>query len=65
MAMQPSKTCPTTPKADALVRTVHPEFAAEKLGVTVKAILARRSELGLPSVEQQFPKHGLAGQRGK
>ena len=52
------KEIPTTPKADALVRIVHPELAAEKLGVTVKQVLTRRAELGLPSVEVQFAKPG-------
>jgi len=47
---------PTTPNADALVSVVHPELAAEKLGVTVKQVLARRAELGLPPVDEQFAK---------
>jgi hypothetical protein len=50
-----------TTKADALVRVVHPALAAERLGISVEAVTARRAELGLPSVELQFarrPHHG-------
>ena len=49
---------PWTDRADHLVRVVHPDLAAEKLGVTVAAVLARRAELGLPPVADQFRKHG-------
>jgi len=48
---------PWTDRADALVRVVHPDLVAAKLGVPVAVVLARRSELGLAAVEQQFPIH--------
>jgi hypothetical protein len=56
MSDQPAKPFPTDAKADALVRIVHPTLAARKLGVTVDEVLARRRELGLPPVSEQFPK---------
>ncbi len=43
------KPFPATPRADDLVRTVSPELAAAKLGVTVKQVLARRKALELPA----------------
>ena len=49
---------PWTDRADALVRVVHPDLAAAKLGVTVAVVLARRAELGLPTVADQFHKYG-------
>jgi len=48
---------PWTDRADGLVRVVHPDLAAVKLGVPVAMVLARRAELGLAAVEQQFPIH--------
>ena len=37
-----------TPREDLIVQIASPEVAAEKLGRTVEAVLARRQELGLP-----------------
>jgi hypothetical protein len=45
-------------KADALIRVTHPDFAALKLRVPLESILARRDELKLPPVAEQFPKWG-------
>ncbi len=36
-----------TARADQVIQITSPEIAAEKLGQTVKAVLARRQELGL------------------
>jgi hypothetical protein len=49
---------PWTERADALVRIAHPKIAATKLGITINEVLARRDELGLPPVNEQFPKRG-------
>ena len=35
-------------RADLVIRIASPEVAAEKLGRTIKEVLARRQELGLP-----------------
>jgi hypothetical protein len=43
-------------RADTFIRIAHPTIAAERLGITVKEVLARRAELGLPPVEVQFAK---------
>jgi hypothetical protein len=43
-------------RADAVIRIAHPKFAAEKLGIPIKQVLARRDELGLPPVAEQFAK---------
>jgi hypothetical protein len=40
-----------TARADWIVRVASPEVAAEKLGRTVAAVLARRRNLGLPDFE--------------
>jgi hypothetical protein len=45
---------PWNDRADAIVRTLHPEVAAKKLGISVAKIEARRVELGLPTVQAQF-----------
>jgi hypothetical protein len=45
-----------TEKADALIRVTHPDFAARKLRLPLESILARRKELQLPPVDEQFPK---------
>jgi hypothetical protein len=55
--LPPWKPPPWTDRADALVRVAHPDFVAVKLGVPVAMVLARRAELGLAAVEQQFPNH--------
>jgi hypothetical protein len=54
-----------TEKADALIRVTHPDFAALKLRVPVESILARREELKLPPVEEQFPKWGSGSAKRK
>jgi hypothetical protein len=41
-------------RADLIVRTLHPRVAAKKLAVTVRLVMARRAELGLPAVAAQF-----------
>jgi hypothetical protein len=43
-------------RADLAIRILHPKMAAEKLGLTVAAVLRRRGELGLPAVDEQFAK---------
>jgi hypothetical protein len=45
-----------TPKADALVRVVHPTIVAERLDVSLESVLARRTEVGLPTIEHQFAR---------
>jgi hypothetical protein len=45
---------PSNDRADAIVRTLHPEVAAKKLGISVAQVTARRTELGVPSVKAQF-----------
>jgi hypothetical protein len=37
-----------TERHDQIIQIVPPEIAAEKLGRTIEAVLARRLELGLP-----------------
>jgi hypothetical protein len=43
-------------RADLAIRILHPKMAAEKLGLTVSAVMRRRTELGLPDVDGQFQK---------
>ena len=45
-----------SPRADSLVRIAHPEVAAERLGIPLADVLARREALRLPPVDVQFPK---------
>jgi hypothetical protein len=54
--MEKLKSYTTGDRADAFIRIVHPTIAAERLGITVKQVMARRAELGLPPVEVQFAK---------
>lgn len=56
---------PWTDKADALIRVTHPDFAAQKLHLPLESILARRKELELPPVDEQFPKWGLGRRQQK
>ena len=45
---------PWTERTDSIVRTLRPNVAAKKLGVTVRLVMARRDELGIPDVDAQF-----------
>jgi hypothetical protein len=47
-------------RADLAIRILHPKLAAEKLGLTVAAVMQRRTELGLPEVDAQFAKRERA-----
>jgi hypothetical protein len=49
------------PRADALVKVVHPTMVAELLGISVEAVIARRAELNLPPVEKQFARRPFKG----
>jgi hypothetical protein len=40
---------------------VHPAMVAELLGISVKAVRARRAELNLPPVEKQFVRRPFNG----
>jgi hypothetical protein len=51
-------------RADLAIRILHPTMAAEKLGLTVAAVMRRRTELGLPAVEEQFRKWGNSQSNG-
>jgi hypothetical protein len=53
-----------TEKADALVRVTHPTFAAQRLRLPLEMILARRQQLNLPPVDEQFQKRAQ-GPRGR
>ena len=48
MKPEPTKDTAWTAQADLVVQIASPDVAAEKLGRTVEAVLARRQELGLP-----------------
>lgn len=48
MESKPPEKVAWTSRQDLVIQIASPEVAAEKLGRTVKAILARRVELGLP-----------------
>jgi len=48
MTKQPSENDEWTARHDQIIQIASPEVAAEKLGRTVKDVLARRQVLGLP-----------------
>gem|GEM_PF-6950280 len=52
---------PWTERLDTAVRTLHPANAAQKLGVSVRVIKARRKQLKLPPVADQFTVSGGKG----
>jgi len=52
---------PWTERHDSAVRTLHPTLAAQKLGVSVKVIEARRKQLKLPPLADQFTVSGGKG----
>ena len=56
MLREPLKPFTDDQRRDMLIGIAHPKVAAEKLGIPVSRVLARRQELGLPSVEEQFAK---------
>jgi hypothetical protein len=56
MTIRPSQPLTDPKRADALIRVVHPDLAAQRLGLTVEQVLARRVALGLPLVAEQFAK---------
>jgi hypothetical protein len=45
-----------SPRADALARIVSPEVAADRLGIPLADVLARREVLSLPPADEQFPR---------
>jgi hypothetical protein len=63
MKHKPTDSAVWTAQADLVIQIASPEVAAEKLGRTVEAVLARRQVLGLPDPlsswerrERQQPK---------
>jgi hypothetical protein len=60
----------TAHRADLAVRILSPEMAAEKLGWTLEAVIARRATLGLPKfvawrTRKPRGEHGRKGQKTK
>lgn len=58
MQTEHAKSFTAKDRADLVIRFLHPKLAAEKLGLTLPAVMKRRAELGLPAVEEQFRKWG-------
>jgi hypothetical protein len=54
MKSKPADDSAWTERADLVIQIASPEVAAEKLGRTVEAVLARREQLGLPD---PLPSH--------
>jgi hypothetical protein len=54
-----------TSKADALIGLVSPELAGENLGVSIEAVLARRSELGTAPYEARMQRHKRGSPKAK
>jgi hypothetical protein len=61
MKDQPANKAAWTAQADLVIQIASPEVAAEKLGRTVEAVLARRLELGLP--DPLSPRERFARQK--
>jgi hypothetical protein len=43
-------------RRDLVISVLHPKLAAEKLGIPLSRVLARRGALGLPPVKVQFAR---------
>jgi hypothetical protein len=56
MHTEPQNSFSSQERAELAIRHLHPKLAAEKLGLTVAAVMQRRKELDLPPVDVQFAK---------